>query len=97
MKKSVDKSAAAPGATLVYTLVFTNVGANPLTHLIINDATPPYTTFGATLAPSVPAALGTMNVTTPGAGSRGSLKWTFTGQLTPSASGSVQYTVVIEP
>lgn len=38
-----------------------------------------------------------MTVTPPPAGAAGTLRWSFTGVLMPSASGTVLYTVAINP
>ena len=58
--KTVDISQAAAGATLTYTITFTNHSAQPITNLVINDATPPYTGFlSAALGSISPASLGT--------------------------------------
>ena len=58
--KTVDLTQAAAGATLTYTITFTNHSAQPINNLVINDATPPYTGFlSAALAASSPASLGT--------------------------------------
>jgi uncharacterized repeat protein (TIGR01451 family) len=95
--KSVDKALAPPGATLVYTIAFTNLGATPVQQLTINDSTPSYTTFLATSAVSLPAALGTMTTTAPSVGVTGTLRWSFAGQLTPGATGSIQFSVMLAP
>jgi uncharacterized repeat protein (TIGR01451 family)/fimbrial isopeptide formation D2 family protein len=58
--KTVDITQAAAGATLTYTITFTNHSAQPITNLVINDATPPYTGFlSAALSAISPASLGT--------------------------------------
>lgn len=97
LTKAADKTSVLPGASIQYTIAFTNNGAKAITNLVINDATPAYTTFAATAAPSVPAALGTATVTTPTVGTRGSVQWTFPGQLMPGASGTVQFSVTVAP
>jgi hypothetical protein len=69
----------------------------PIQQLVLNDSTPTYTTFASASAVSVPASLGTMTITSPSVGATGTLTWSFTGQLMPSTSGSVQFSVVIAP
>lgn len=97
LTKTVDKQSVTPGSTLVYTLVFTNLGSTPLNNLVINDVTPAHTRLVSTTALSIPASLGALTTTAPGAGSAGALRWSFAGHLMPSASGSVQFTVQVNP
>src|SRR5262249_29826855 len=95
--KSVNSTLAAPGATLIYTIAFTNMGASPVTQLVISDETPAYTTFVATSSVSIPTGLGTMTSTAPAVGAAGALRWSFNGQLNPGATGSIQFSVLLTP
>ena len=91
---SVD---AAPGHTLQYTLTATNNGAQNLTTLAINDATPAYTTYVSAACPAVvPPGLSSCNLTAqPAPGGQGALQWTFNGSLTPTAQLTVTYIVKV--
>lgn len=86
---------AKPGETLEYTLVATNVGSQPLSGLVINDATPSYTTYVSGACPgTLPAGLSACTLTTqPAAGATGALQWNFTGSLSSGATFSVTYRV----
>jgi uncharacterized repeat protein (TIGR01451 family) len=95
--KSVDKSTAKPGNTIVYTIVFTNTGTTSISNLVVNDSTPQQTTFGAASVVTTPSGLGTAVTTTPSAGATGSVRWSFPGTLSPNASGTLQFSVVINP
>lgn len=88
---------AAPGNTLQYTLTAVNNGSEPLSTLVINDATPAFTTYLSAACPaSLPAGLSACNVSTqPAVGAQGSLQWTFTGSLAPSAQLAVTYQVKV--
>lgn len=87
--------AASPGETLQYTLTAQNNGASPLTTLVINDATPAFTTYvGTTCVTPYPAGISGCSVTTqPAAGNAGNLQWTFAGSLAAGAQISVTYQV----
>ncbi len=93
--KSVSADTAAPGSTVVYTIRFVNLGSGPITHLQINDETPPFTTFVSAAAPTLPGSLASATTTLPAAGAGGPLQWTFTGELAPNAEGSVQFVVQV--
>jgi uncharacterized repeat protein (TIGR01451 family) len=45
--KSVDQLTALPGAELIYTVYYRNIGGSAATNLIISDAIPPITTYVA--------------------------------------------------
>lgn len=97
LAKQVDKDRVRPGETLSYTLTYTNQGAAPLREVVIHDATPAYTHFVSAAAGPLPNGLSAVTVTAPGAGEAGALRWTFTGELAPGASGAVTFTVRVEP
>lgn len=88
---------AAPGNTLQYTLTALNNGIEPLSTLVISDATPAFTTYLSAACPAVlPASLSACSVSTqPAVGAVGSLQWTFTGSLAPSAQLVVTYQVKV--
>jgi len=97
LEKSVDKAAAEPGETLVYTITYRNDGAAPITQLVIADSTPAYTIFvgGSASCGALPAALTTCTPAPP-PDPTGTVTWTFGGALAPGASGTVTYSVEIE-
>jgi uncharacterized repeat protein (TIGR01451 family) len=45
LAKAVDFATARPGDVLTYTVTYANLGTTPLSSIVIQDATPPYTVF----------------------------------------------------
>ena len=90
---------ARPNDVLEYTVTYTNGGAGPLNSIVITDATPAFTTFqSATCTAPLPASLTACSATTqPSVGGTGSIAWTLTGSLAPAASGTVVFTVRVNP
>ena len=88
---------ANPGDTLQYTLTVTNNGAQPVSALVINDATPAFTTFVSAACPAtLPAGVTSCTVSAqPALGASGQVQWTFGGALGASASLAVTYQVKI--
>jgi uncharacterized repeat protein (TIGR01451 family) len=86
---------ASPGEVLQYTLLAQNNGGSALSTLVINDATPAFTTFVSAACPApLPAGITGCAITTqPAAGGEGGLQWTFTGSLASGAQLSVSYQV----
>jgi len=106
--KQVNNDNALPGAVLTYTVTFQNRSTQPLSNIVIDDATPPFTQFVAADVGALPANLSACTKTTPAggpvpcanaqtAGGRGNLRWQFGGSLQPGASGSVTFQVQIDP
>ncbi len=95
IRKAASVASARSGDTITYTLVFTNNGASPISTLSIADATPAYTTYQSTATVTLPNGLAVSTVGAPAVGAAGSLTWTFAGQLAAAASGTVQYTVIV--
>jgi uncharacterized repeat protein (TIGR01451 family) len=94
--KSVNQATALPGSTLVYTITYRNDSIGPLSTLVINDATPSFTTFVNALCGPLPASLTACSVTTsPAVGGQGGIVWTFTGTLTPAAQGTITFSVLV--
>jgi uncharacterized repeat protein (TIGR01451 family) len=94
--KSVNQATALPGATLIYTITYKNESTGPLSTLLINDATPAFTTFLSAACGPIPANLTGCSVTTsPAVGALGSIIWTFTGTLAPTAQGTVTFSVQV--
>ena len=96
LTKTVDKATARSGDVLLYTITYKNSGAEALTNLIVNDATPAYTTFVSAASGALPAGLTGATIAAPAVGARGAVKWTFGGSLTPGASGAVTFRVTVQ-
>jgi len=92
----VDKPTALPGEVLTYVIGYVNHGNHPLNTLVINDATPAFTTFVSSTNGLLPQNLTGVTNVSPSAGARGSVQWSFGGSLLPGNSGSVSYKVKIE-
>jgi uncharacterized repeat protein (TIGR01451 family) len=90
---------ALPGNTLQYQLTIFNQGSAALSNVVIDDATPAFTSFLAAACPApaaLPAGLTSCSVSQqPAAGAQGALAWTFTGTLAPGAQTAVTYKVQI--
>lgn len=86
---------ARPGDTLQYTLTAVNNGGTPLSSLVINDATPAFTTYLSAACPVVlPAAITACSVAVqPTVGAPGDVQWTFNGSLAASGQLAVTYQV----
>jgi uncharacterized repeat protein (TIGR01451 family) len=90
-------NSALPGNTLQYQLAVTNEGSAPLSSVVVNDATPAFTTFVSAACPAtLPTGLTGCSVSIkPAAGAQGALQWTFTGVLAPGAQSLVSYQVMV--
>jgi len=97
LAKAVDLSTARPGDVLTYTVTYANLGSTPLSSIVIQDATPPYTVFVSGSCGTLGAGLTGCAVTAqPGVGASGAVKWTLAGTLAPGASGTVTYQVRVQ-
>ena len=96
LTKTVDKATAKSGDVLLYTITYRNTGADVLTNLVVNDATPAYTTFVSAADGTRPAGLTGVTIAAPGAGAKGPVKWTFVGGLNPGQSGTVTFQVKVD-
>jgi hypothetical protein len=97
---------AKKGDELEYQVTFTNTSAAPVTDVVIQDSTTHWTTWKSAMATAVPSGT-TCTMTTPagtqpgcttamtGTG-KGALQWSFTGTLSPSASGTVSFRVTVD-
>ena len=90
-------ASARPGETLQYTLTAVNNGSEPLTLLVVNDATPAFTTFFSAACPATLSGglTGCSLSQLPAVGATGNVQWTFNGALAPSAQLSVSYQVKV--
>jgi hypothetical protein len=86
---------ALPNDVLQYTLTATNNGSAAVSTLVINDATPAFSTYVSATCPApLPPVITACNVSMqPGVGSPGSVQWTFSGNLAPGGQLVVRYQV----
>ncbi len=98
LTKAVDKATAQGGDTVTYTLSYQNNSNASIASIVINDATPTYTSFlSASCVSPLPAAITVCTVTSaPAIGAAGSIKWTLTGTLSPASTGQVKYSVKVD-
>jgi uncharacterized repeat protein (TIGR01451 family) len=84
--KSGSVTTAKPGDSIVYTVTYTNIGAQALTAIVVYDRLSEYLLF-VSATPS--ADTGFPDAT-------GLLRWTIAGSLGGGAAGSVSYTVTVK-
>ena len=96
--KQQDNAAPLPGARITYTITYTNNAATALRGIRLADTTPPYTRFvSAACVLPLAAGISACSVSaSPAVGASGAIEWTLTGDLLPSASGSVQFIVEVQ-
>ena len=95
--KSVDLSSARPGDLLTYTITYRNLGADAVSTIVIQDATPPWTTFDTAACGTLgPGLAGCALTTAPTAGASGPVIWTMTGSLSPGGQGTVSFRVRVQ-
>ncbi|MGJ7580565.1 autotransporter-associated beta strand repeat-containing protein [Variovorax sp. RHLX14] len=102
---------AKSGDTLEYRITYANPSAVPLTTVVIIDGTNHYTTFVSASASTISPALGSCTLNTPNnpapaAGvpcmpshadsGKGTVRWEFSGTLAPGATGTVNYSVLVD-
>jgi uncharacterized repeat protein (TIGR01451 family) len=104
----VISNAAKPGDVIEYRITYTNNGSTSINTLVISDTTPLHTTFVSAAAGIFPPNLTACQKTTPTsataiscastdtAGGTGVIQWSFTGSLTPGASGNVTFQVKLD-
>ncbi|MBI1799389.1 MAG: DUF11 domain-containing protein [Candidatus Eisenbacteria bacterium] len=83
---------AVPGACLRYQLTVTNNGTAAVTNLVVNDDTPPNTTYSA----AVPASTTVGTITAPANGAAGTISATV-GTLGPGQSVVITFGIRINP
>lgn len=97
ISKSVDLANARPGDVLTYTISYTNLGNAPLTSIVIDDATPPWTVFVSGNCVGLGTGLtGCALTTAPAVNATGPVRWTLSGALAPGGTGSVSYRVRVQ-
>jgi uncharacterized repeat protein (TIGR01451 family) len=96
LSKTVDKLAAYPGDTVTYTIRYEHQGAGIINNLVINDATPTFTTFVSAACGTLGSGLTGCSVSAqPSVGGRGAIAWQFTGNLNAGGQGTVIFVVKI--
>ena len=93
--KAADRDTVLPGQVITYTVTYANRSAEPLGNVVIFDEVPAFTTFASASAGALGSGLTGVTISAPGTGSTGPVRWTFTGSLSPGASGSVSYAVTL--
>ena len=93
---SADKLTASPGETITYTIIYKNISTSAISTMVINDATPTFTTFSTAAYGTLPNNLTNCVITAPSVGNTGLIKWTFTGTLQSGAEGNVTFQVIID-
>ena len=80
---------SVPGNVLQYQIVVSNLGSAAVSTVVVNDATPAFTTFVSAACPpaaSLPAGLSACSLSAqPSVGAQGSVQWSFTGRLEPGS------------
>jgi len=95
--KTVDLVSARSGDVLTYTITYRNLGADPVSAIVIQDATPPWTTFDSAACGTLGAGLGGCGLTSaPALGGTGAVAWTMTGSLAPGGQGTVTFRVRVD-
>ena len=98
LTKAVDKATAQPNDIVTYTLTYQNNSNVAISNIVINDATPAYTTFlSAICVTPLPAAItACAALPVPAVAGVGTIKWTLTGTLSPSATVQVRFSVKVD-
>jgi len=94
--KAVDKAQALPGDTLMYSINYENLGDEPISQVEVIDEVPIYTTYQSSVCGALPSGFTNCSITAPTIGTRGTIRWVFTGVLQPGESGTVSYKVLID-
>jgi len=94
----VDKPQALPGEVLTYTITYRNASTEPLAELVVDDATPAYTTYLAAGCGSTPGSITCPDPPSaaPPVGVNGGIRWVLEGTLSPGAEGAVEYSVRVD-
>ncbi len=92
----MDLATARPGDYLVYTITYVNPGGQPLSNIVINDATPAWTVFDSATCASPGFGITGCSLTQPAAGATGPVSWALAGTLSPGGTGTVSYRVRVQ-
>lgn len=98
---SMGTASVSPGATLTYTLNYTNIGAGTSTNVIITDAVPAGTTYITNSAAGDNTRIiyshnGGVDYDEEQTAPVTHIRWNLTGDIAPNASGNVYFDVKIE-
>ncbi len=97
LTKTTDKTTASVGEVITYTVTYQNNSSQPISTIVVSDATPTYTSFVAASCGPLPAAISTCVLTTvPSLGGVGSIRWQLGGSLNPASSGQVVFSVKVD-
>ena len=97
LTKAVDKTDAAPGSLITYTITYQNSGTTILTGLKVADATPGFTVYSTGACGTLGAGLTSCTFGThPVVGATGALEWQFAGALQPGATGTVTFKALVQ-
>jgi len=97
LTKATDKITASVGEVITYTVTYLNNGSQPISTIVISDATPTYTSFVAASCGPLPAAISACVMTTvPSVGAVGSIRWQLSGSLNSASSGQVIFSVKVD-
>ncbi len=90
---------ARPGDTLEYIITYANNSSGPITLIVINDSTPSFTQHvSASCGVLPPNLLPPCNITQPAVNGTGAYQWSIpNGNLAPGQSGTVTFTVTVQP
>ncbi len=94
--QTVDKTAAKAGEVITYTITYRNSSALPLPTVGIQNDTPQFTAFVGATNGALPSSLSGCTITKPAVGDTGTIKWVFTGTLSPGASGVVTFQAMVK-
>ena len=96
LAKNTSRSTAVPGCTITYTIVFANNGITPVSSFAVEDMTPVYTSYASAQALVLPPGLGAPVLAAPVVAAKGALTWSFAGPLAAPATGTLQYSVMVD-
>ena len=97
LTKTTDKTTASVGEVITYTVTYQNNSSQPISAIVVSDATPTYTSFVAASCGSLPAAISSCVLpTVPSVGGVGSLRWQLGGSLNSASSGQVMFSVKVD-
>jgi uncharacterized repeat protein (TIGR01451 family) len=89
---------ARPNDILEYTVTYTNNSSGTVSTIVVNDATPAFTTFQSAACGALPPGISACVVSTqPAVNGTGAIAWTLTGSLLSGGSGTVLFTVRVNP
>jgi hypothetical protein len=90
---SLTTSNSGPGFTMASVQIFADDGTGTL---VVNDATPAYTSFVAASCFTPPAGMTCAVTQKPAVGAQGGVQWTLTGPLTPGKVVQVTFRAKVD-